>query len=145
MKIVGECRYVHRCREREFDKDDLKLAKALMREKLGNFSYDVVKHNRLHDAYSFIQSPDFNTAHEPTVGDAVTVNLATQRVHKSAPKGQIYHHKWLMVPTRYKGFSVMESRKRSRSYEDIPYDKRRAGWRSYWEKEVLPKLEEKRK
>jgi hypothetical protein len=104
------------------------------------FDFAVVRED--HKSITFVQSPDFDTADEPTVGDSVLVcGLDDKRWRKGC--GQIYHHKWLFVRDDYPWFDVAAAVERSRRWLALDgVDMRRIGWRSYWEREVVPRIPE---
>jgi len=105
--------------------------------------YAVVKYAEKAETVSFIQSPNFDIASEPEVGDLITVTFGgktTRRKRLSDP--YIYHHKWLFVKDEYTGFDVEESRQRSLTWLAIEgIDKKRIGRQSYWDQHVVPRIE----
>jgi hypothetical protein len=106
------------------------------------FDYTIVKVHRRTGAVSFIHSPDFDTAPEPTVGEICIVRpegkLQTRR-QLSDP--YIYHHKWLFVADDYAGFDVEGSKRRSEQWLSLQgVDRRRIGRRSYWISKVVPRI-----
>jgi len=136
--------YVHKDHTKEagLPQEDLERAKAQLPK---DHEYHIVKHNPKEGSFSFIHSPDFDTAHEPTVGKAIKVHKdGKQTITNQKKDPQIYHHKWEMVPDHYKGFDVAASKKRSQHWRGVvgknPEVSRRIGTKSYWEKEVVPKL-----
>lgn len=119
------------------------LSKTLNRHE--EFKYTIIKINKSKQEVSFIYCEDFNTAHEPTVGDSCKVNLKTGKVTftKARTKNkQIYHHKWLFVRDSYKGFDIEESKKRSEQWMNsgIEYDVKKIGNLDYWNEVVVSKL-----
>jgi GGDEF domain-containing protein len=95
---------------------------------------------------SFIKSPDWDTAPEPTVGDSVKVNPDGEVTFTKQPSNPtIYHHKWEFVKDDYSGFDVEESKRRSELWKNsgIPEaaDLNRIGRKDYWEKYVASKLD----
>ena len=137
-KSIGGCIYIHRQYESVFG-EILLRAKNHISE---NLEYTVVKFNRLTGAVSFINSPDFDTAHEPTVGQVLTVRSdGTVAKRKQLNDPYIYHHKWLFVRDDYEGFDVEQSKDRSRrllAMSDV--DRKRIGKQSYWVTHVLPRV-----
>ena len=132
-KEIGGCVYAHRLYEKQFP--NINQAKAKLPS---TFKYHVVKFNMRNGYFTFIQSTDFNTNHEPSVQETATVNLNpkgsdwTVRLRNSA--GWIYHHKWMFVADDYKGFSVRASKKRSEAWTALPnIDKSRIGQRNFWD------------
>jgi hypothetical protein len=131
--------YVHRSYEHVLPKSDLEFAKTALPS---GFSYHVVKYHLRSRSLSFVNSPDFDTAPEPVVGESILVRTdgaSNRRASSSDP--EIYHHKWLMVADDYPGFDVGASKRRSAVWTQLPnVDRRRIGRKSYWEKNVLPRI-----
>lgn len=137
-EIAGKV-YVHRQYEQVFGADMVHAKQHIP----PGFDYDIVKYNRRRQCYSFIQSKNFNTADEPTVGDSLLVRAdGTTRSLKRKVDPMVYHHKWLFVDDDYTGFNVEESKQRSRKWLALSgIDRSRIGRHSYWTQHVLPKLE----
>lgn len=137
-EIAGKA-YLHRRYEDVLGKP-IEDAKRHLPE---DFAYDVVKLDKRTGTVSFIQSPDFDTADEPTVGTLITVKpdgSVTRRGQLADP--QIYHHKWLFVADDYDGFDIEASKERSRQWTALDgIDRSCIGRRSYWEQHVVPRLE----
>jgi len=137
-KDIGGAIYLHRLYEQV-------LGPAIERAKSHlppGFPYTIVKYNGATGAVSFIHSPDFDTAPEPTLGDLYTVRAdGTTSFRKQPADPYIYHHKWLMVRDDYPGFDVQESQRRSRLWSALHHlDRSRIGRKSYWTSTVLPRL-----
>jgi hypothetical protein len=107
-----------------------------------DFEYTVVKYDLSTDVVSFIQSHDFDSAAEPTVGDLYTIRPeGTCTFRRKLADPWIYHHKWLFVHDDYSGFDVEESKARSVAWLQLPgIDFTRIGKKSFWEQNVLPRL-----
>lgn len=137
-KEIGGAAYVHRSYMEVLPS----IASTCLSLLNGEAEYTIVKYAEKAETVSFIQSPDFNVANEPEVGDLITVTFdgkVTRR--KRLPDPYIYHHKWLFVKDEYPGFDVEESRQRSLSWLLLDgVDKKRIGRRSYWEKYVVPRI-----
>ena len=105
-----------------------------------DYKYQVIRVSN--DSTSFIQSPDFNTAYEPRVGDSVRVypDGDTKRTAGRVNNHQIYHHKWSMVQDDYDGFDVNASKTRSELWENraieqgYNIDRSRIGNVDFWRK-----------
>lgn len=137
-KEIGGAVYVHRQYEGVLPEEVTEAKRALP----DDFDYDVVKFDLQSKATSFIRSADFDTAHEPTVGQSIRV-AHDKSIKRTDPSSDpfIYHHKWLFVSDDYTGFKVQASIRRSQQWlalDDI--DTRRIGRRSYWEQHVIPRL-----
>lgn len=109
------------------------------------FEYTAVKYNKKDGTHSFIHSPDFDTAHEPTVGKSIKVHPdGTTKVTNPSKDPKIRHHKWQWGKDDYKGFSVPQSKARSKHWRDIVGTNKevysRIGSKSYCDREVVPKL-----
>ncbi|MEI6800871.1 MAG: DUF5824 family protein, partial [Pseudomonadota bacterium] len=110
-----------------------------------DFKYQIVKYNKQTNSLSFIQSPDFDSADEPIVGNAIKVSAdGKTSITKQKTDPQIYHHKWEMVPDNYPGFDVNKSKKRSQNWRSVIGVNRevssRIGTKSYWDREVVPRI-----
>ncbi len=137
-KEIGGAIYVHRQYEDVFA-SPVKTAREFLPE---GFEYQVVKYDSRSGNVSFVESPDFDTADEPIVGEIVTVKPdGVIRRRKQAADPEIYHHKWLFVRNDYCGFDVDASRRRSELWTALTnVDRSRIGRKSYWEQHVLPRL-----
>tara|TARA_R110002072_G_scaffold23181_3_gene80444 strand:+ start:27504 stop:28109 length:606 start_codon:yes stop_codon:yes gene_type:complete len=104
--------------------------------------FSVVKYAEKAKTVTFIDSPNFDEASEPVIGDLTTITFggkATRRKRLSDP--YIYHHKWLFVKDDYTGFDVEESKQHSLTWLSLDgIDKKRIGRRSYWRTHVMPRL-----
>lgn len=111
-----------------------------------DWDYDIVKLDPKVNKVSLLQSPDWNTAPEPSVVASISVDQEGNTKRWNAPaNGVIYHHKWLFVKDNYPGFNVEEAKQRSMQWiqviqdnPEISYSK--IGNKKYWEETVLPKL-----
>ena len=97
---------------------------------------------RLHSgAISFITCPGFNREHEPVVGRSVVVRDGHLRIVEPPDDPWVYHHKWMFVHDGHRGFDVGESKVRSLSWMCLEgVDHSRIGKKSYWEREVVPRI-----
>jgi hypothetical protein len=141
-KKIGDTFYMHRSVNNEKYSELINKAIELLDK---NFDYEVLKINEKKKEISFIQSLDWNTAHEPIVGDSYKININTHKItfckgRKNNP--QIYHHKWMFVEDDYKGFDVEESKQRSKTWENsgIEFDRKKIGNSNYWTDVVLNKM-----
>lgn len=105
-----------------------------------NWDWNVVRVCPKTREIAFFQSPDFDSAFEPTVGPALIINSMGQ-IRKWSQSGFIYHHKHLFVASDYQGFDLSASIRRSSQWEKLNPDKSKIGRRSYWEKKVIPLLD----
>lgn len=139
-KVMGDDVYSHKNYEDQFPQDELKQAKSHLPE---DYKYHVVKYNPKTKVFSFIQSNDFDTKHEPSVHEVMTVK-PDGTVKKQKDSGWIYHHKWQWVDDDYKGFDVERSKERSKEWTDIANEKgipkSKIGQRKFWDAEVEPHL-----
>jgi len=132
-KRMGDCLYVHKNYTHLLDQDLYQAAKAYASQ-----PFDIVKINTGQRRVSFIASPNWDSAPEPTVGASELVYPHSGSVLEYAERGMIYHHKWLFVGDDYSGFDVEESYERSRKWLSLPdVDMNRIGQKTYWEKEVI--------
>lgn len=139
-KEIGGAIYVHRQYE-DVLPGQVVVAKELLTLA---FTYTVVKYDLKQEVTSFIKCIDFDCADEPTVGESVSVKKDGSVKHRRPPDdAYIYHHKWLFVMDDYKGFDIEESKRRSRLWLKLDgVDSRRIGRKSYWVKNVLPRIDQ---
>ena len=137
-KEIGGAVYVHKQYESLLPESVQKAKLFLPPE----FSYTVVKFQMSEQTVSFIQSTDFDSADEPTVGDLYTIKAdGSASFRRQLNDPWIYHHKWLFVTDDYKGFDVEASKTRSRQWLRLPdIDFTRIGKKSFWQQYVLPRL-----
>ena len=137
-KEIGGAVYVHRQYESVLPAAVQKAKECLPQ----NFDYTVIKYLLSDDTVSFIESPDFDSADEPTVGDLYTIKANGQAsFRRKLTDPWIYHHKWLFVADDYKGFDVEASKRRSRQWltlDDIDFN--RIGKQSFWTEQVVTRL-----
>lgn len=142
-KKMGHDLYVHKSYESYvLPHDELDKAKTYLPK---DFEYTAVKHNKKEGTFSFIHSPDFDTADEPTVGDSIKVHPSGHiKLTKQARDPKIWHNKWQWVGDDYKGFDVEKSKQRSKDWKAIVGVNKeissRIGSKSYWEKNVVPNI-----
>lgn len=138
-KSIGGGIYVHRDYETDVVPQDV-LMNA--QQALDGFDYNIVKYVPKTGAVTFIQSPDFDTADEPMVGPQLLVKPDGSRKGMNPSSDPwIYHHKWLWVKDDYPGFDVGEAKQRSAAWMSLPdIDYSRIGKKSFWEKNVVPRL-----
>lgn len=130
-KLIGGYLYLHRNYVNDLPNDmQHKVAEA--EQALDGFKYNVVKIGMNTNVVAFINSRDFDTAPEPTVGDYILVDL-DRDTEKEGKSGAIWHHKWLWVKDDYKGFDVDESYERSEKYLKMDIDFSRIGNKKFWE------------
>jgi hypothetical protein len=141
-KKIGGDLYVHRgyAREAGIPEDILRAAISKLPD---GFEYQVIKYNPKEQSFSFIHSPDFDTADEPVSGTSYKVRADGRvTVTKQLTDPWIYHHKWMWVPDDYAGFDVEQSKQRSKDWQSVVSkdDMSRIGKQSYWNTQVLPRL-----
>lgn len=103
------------------------------------FDWNVVKATK-DGTFTFFNSPDFDTAPEPTGGDYILVGRGGWL--KEGHTNSIWHHKWLWVRDDYTGFDVEKSKQRSRQWTALPdIDYNRIGNKQFWEQNVVPRLQ----
>lgn len=141
-KVVGDCVYVHKTAI-EKSRVPLDVVEERAEHLPKDFDYQIIKWNRGTGDVSFIQSPDWDKSPEPLVGDSCKVDKEGRAKFRpgSPDNPQIYHHKHQFVAPDYEGFNVAESRQRSQQWESLHPDKSRIGYKKYWDKEVVPKLQ----
>jgi hypothetical protein len=138
-KMIGGDLYVHYSANDVLPQAALVAAENKLPE---GFEYEVIKYNAADGSFSFIASPDWNTSHEPIVGDAYKVKKNGEvSVTRQKENPQIYHHKWNFVRDDYSGFNVEQSIQRSIDwYRDAKSDVEmtKIGYQKYWKENALP-------
>jgi hypothetical protein len=144
-KVMRNVIYLHKNYENQLPQKELAFAKSKLPK---DYDYTAVKYDKESGAFSFIQSPDFDTADEPTVGMSIKVTpegKITTTPQASDPL--IWHHKWQWVGNDYKGFGIEASKLRSKEWQGVVNKDReilsRIGRKSYWDKNIIPQLKGK--
>ena len=107
-KIMCYCVYVHRqYADKVVPPEILSHAESVLKEKYPDHHYNCIKYDLNTRVVSFQESPDFDTAREPIVGDYVAV--APDGKTRKGHSDYIFHHKWLWVEDDYEGFDVESS------------------------------------
>lgn len=146
-KATPEARYVHRSSAEATapDSEFFNFAQSKLPAEVKK-RWTIAKFVKDGSAIAFIESPDWDSADEPTVGDAYRVDRqGNVKVTKGKADPQIYHHKHEFVAPDYKGFDVVASKKRSELWKSLPgaKDKQhlsRIGTKSYWDKHFIPAI-----
>jgi len=141
-KDMGGFLYLHAAYKDRLPDDFNHYEKALHTQ-FPKFDYNIIKYGK--GGVTFLKSPDFDTAEEPTITEFVTVKPDGSA--KAGTSKTIYHHKWLFVDDDYQGFDVEKSYQRSANWLKIPnIDFKRIGssqefWQDYLNKNAvhLPK------
>jgi len=94
--------------------DILYDAKTILSEEYPYFRYNCMRYSPKTGAVSFQESPDFDTAREPIVGDYITI--FPDGSIKTGHSNYIFHHKWLWVKNDYPRFDTSESWEWSREW-----------------------------
>lgn len=134
-KMMEPFLYVHKDYVPEQFTELVKKLKSYLPE---DFEYTAVKiDTKTLGSISFIYSPDFDTADEPTVGTSYKVTSDGKVTVSKAPADPlIWHHKWEWVPDSYTGFDVEASKQRSVDWKSkLGVNKdisNRIGRLSYW-------------
>jgi hypothetical protein len=142
MKKIGYCRYVHKSNLDELlnsiPKIEGKTVQGLINQYSTNWEFEVVKYDSKSKKLSLIQSPNWNTANEPTVGDSLVINTDTLKtsIFKKKVHEQIYHQKELFVNENYTGFDVQKAKERTKLWkskiENLKEHTNKIGYRWYW-------------
>lgn len=129
-KSIGGNLYLHRNYVTELPTD--MQQKILNAEQLiDGFKYNTLKVGLNDGRITFIDSPDFDTSPEPSVGEYVAVS--PDESVKRGKSSAIWHHKWLWVKDDYRGFDVGDARERSQKYLKMDIDFSRIGNKKFWE------------
>ena len=94
-KQMGNTIYLHKSVKHKLPAPILKIAESLLPP---YFFYDIIKYDSNTSNLTFISSPNWDTAEEPIVGDAILIRGdGSSRFIKQKNNPQIYHHKRLFV------------------------------------------------
>ena len=114
-KEIGGDIYFHKDYAEDIVPEDiLTAAERVLEEEFPGFEYNCMRYSPKTGAISFQESPDFDTAREPIVGDYVTV--FPDGTVKTGHSNYIWHHKWLFVKNDYPNFNVVDSWEWSREW-----------------------------
>jgi hypothetical protein len=108
-KQVGPQLYVHKNYANKVIPQEL-LSKGV--SLIGDFKYNCVMWDSKLNVIRFDESPDFDTAREPHVGNFIKILSDGNIVNGSSQT--IWHHKWLWVMDDYTGFDINESKEWSK-------------------------------
>lgn len=139
MKKVCNCIYIHKTalnQLKEEEKSVVNKALVMLEKKYDNVDYQIIKVDLKNNKVSFILSRDWNTSHEPIVGDSYNINVLTNEIKiiKEKKNTQIYHGKHFFVNRDYEGFNVDNEEKRYNFWNSIipKCHKSRIGYKNYW-------------
>lgn len=141
MKKVCQCLYVHKSNIDELFQnigylEKEKILSIIKSKKENGFDFQVIKYNVKDRKLSLIQSPDWDTANEPIVGDSFMIDIISgeEKLTKKKPNNpQIYHSKELFVAPDYKGFDIAKAKERTKLWNSIPnINKNKIGYKNYW-------------
>jgi hypothetical protein len=156
-KKMGHDLYVHKnyVHQVAIPKDIHNSALIALHKNYPDFNYTIVKYNKLTNNSSFLNSPDWDTAHEPQIKDSVMITPEGGCKYTKPKKiPQIYHQKWAFVGDDYKGFDVDRSKLRTKQYQKAIVDiadktgqptkaiSSRIGYKDYWDREIAPHIGE---
>lgn len=120
IKQVGYNFYVHKSNIFElYSKLDIEDRNILINVLKGsNYIYDVIKYDKKTKNVSLIECKTWDILNEPIVGDSHCYRIdGTISLVKGGTK--VYHNKWQFVSNDYVGFSVEESKRRTKEWNKI--------------------------
>lgn len=138
MKKVGSTLYVHKSNIGELlskiSTEDAMHIQGIMKG-FGK-DYEIVKFDPKTKKLSLIESPNWDTANEPDVGNSYCFSDVSCETFKTVKaSGKIYHSKWLFVAPDYEGFDVGKAKERTEEWNSIPdisEHRKRIGSKKYW-------------
>ena len=146
MKKVGYAMYVHHSSFPELitalhkkNIDTSRIVKVSYEARNILPGFQIIKYNQKNGNISFIKSPDWDTANEPTVGDSICIRKDGKITHRKGGK-RVYHNKWQFVSEEYKGFDIEKSKTRTKLWHSIPNIKEKKkyiGMKDYWYKLLM--------
>lgn len=120
IKRVGYNFYVHKSNMFElYYKLEIEDRNILMNVlKSSNYDYDIIKYDKKTKNVSLIECETWNKLNEPIVGDSHCYRIdGTISLVKGGTK--VYHNKWQFVSNDYVGFSLEESKRRTKEWNKI--------------------------
>ena len=77
-----------------------------------DFEYEIVKYNEKTGNVSFLESKDWNTSHEPTIGNSYSVKGSggEAKFRPQAADPEVYHHKWQFMKPGSPGYEESVAR-----------------------------------
>lgn len=136
-KLIGGFLYLHRNYIPDLP-EELQQQIQTAATYLNGDDFNVVKVAMNTPDVTFINSPDFDSADEPTTGPYAKVSGENVKRGNSQA---IWHHKWLWVKDDYQGFDVNKSFERSQAWLTIPdIDFARIGNKELWQREYVPRI-----
>lgn len=142
IKKVMKDWYVHNSNEKELLDEISRTFSKLEKERVHRVIHDyssflecnsyVIKYNSKDNSISLIETPNWDIANEPDVGNGIKISL-DMNVKILKAKGQIYHSKENFVNSDYTGFDINKAKQRTKLWNTIPnLNKNKIGWKSYW-------------
>lgn len=138
IKQVGYNFYAHKSNIFElYSKLDIEDRNILINVLKGsNYIYDVIKYDKRTKNVSLIECKTWDILNEPIVGDSHCYRIdGTISLVKGGTK--VYHNKWQFVSNDYVGFSVEESKRRTKEWnriKGIKFLKSKIGNKNFWYK-----------
>lgn len=114
-KEIGGDIYVHKFYAEDVVPEEiLKACNRALDYTQSGFLFNCIRYSPKTQSISYQESPDFNTAREPIVGDYITVFYDPRLdpedfVLKKGHSNYIWHHKWIWVRNDYPNFDVNQS------------------------------------
>ena len=140
-KKVGSCIYVHKSNIQELLDvlpDDAYKGDILywynFRKQKGTASYEVIKYDTKKHKLSFIDSPDWFSANEPTVGNYTCWDFDKETaVHRSGGT-QVYHSKELFMADDTDLIDIQKAKERTKLWQSLikKEEKKLIGNKNYW-------------
>ena len=137
MKKVANCYYVHKSSLQEMlniISDDYDKEEILHISKFTFLKHEIIKYNSQQHKVSFIESPDWNTANEPTVGNSYCYNLKNASCCFRKGGTTVYHSKELFVSNDYTGFDIQKAKERTKLWSSMVSkdEKKLIGNKKHW-------------
>ena len=141
MKRIGSVYYVHKSNIQELldilPNDWYKSEIVYwynFRNRPGTSHYEVIKYDTKKHKLSFIDSPDWFTSFEPTVGYSTCWDFdkGVQTCRRGG--NTVYHSKELFVADDYKGFDLQKAKERTKLWQSLvtKEEKKLIGNKNYW-------------
>lgn len=140
-KRIGSTIYVHKSNIQELldmlpdDEYKSEIIKWYeFRKQPGTASYEVIKYDIKQHKLSFIDSPDWDSANEPTVGESTCWNFDKGTSTYRNGGTTVYHSKELFVSDNYTEFDIEKAKERTKLWSSLvsKEDKKKIGNKKFW-------------
>ena len=141
MKRIGSVYYVHKSNIQELLlmlPNDWYKREIIhwyeFKERPGTSPYEVIKYDTKKHKLSFIDSPDWFTANEPTVGNYICCDFDKETIVHRSGDSQVYHSKELFMADDTDLIDLEKAKERTKLWQSLvtKEEKKLIGSKKYW-------------